>query len=85
MLKEFYDCFIFNDQKLNMAKKFDEIISAFREILDNFNLKILLVTPFDEFGEILHDSVVERLKGECTDIMAIIKTVSFSLYFQHFL
>ena len=65
-----------------MCKKFEDIIAGFREILDNFSLTALLTTEFDEFGEILHDSVIEQLKMECTDIMAIIKLVKYFVPFQ---
>jgi len=61
------------DKKLNMCKQFDKTIIAFEQILNNFDIKTLLTTPFDEFGEILHDSVTEKLKNECIEMMALVK------------
>jgi len=75
ILKQFYETFSHTDKKLNMVKKFDEVLSSFDQILNNFDIRVLLTTPFDEFGEIMHDSVTDRLKAECVEMMAIIKLV----------
>jgi hypothetical protein len=74
-MKEFYEWFIYNDQKLNMGKKLDEILVASKLILDQFDIKTILTSKFDEFGEILHDSVIEKFKAECVEMMDIIKSV----------
>lgn len=75
ILKQFYQTFSHTDKKLNMVKKFDEVLGSFDQVLNNFDIRVLLTTPFDEFGEILHDSVTDRLKAECVEMMALIKLV----------
>jgi len=62
-----------------MSKLFDKTILTFEKILNNFDIRVLLTTPFDDFGEILHDSVTEKLKNECVDMMAIVKQVDILL------
>ncbi len=75
ILKQFYETFSHTDKKLNMVKKFDEVLGSFEQILTKFDIRVLLTTPFDEFGEILHDSVTDRLKSECIEMIGIIKLV----------
>jgi len=66
-----------------MAKKLDEILNASRMILDHFDIKSILTSKFDDFGEILHESVIERFKAECVEMMDIIKSViSFKIFFK---
>ena len=58
-----------------MINKFEEIIQTYQEINQKFNLKFLMSSKFDEYGEIIHGSVIETIKIECIDILNKIKNV----------
>lgn len=59
-----------------MGRKLNEVLKAFKSIINDFNIDTVLTTKFDEFGEIVHDSVVDRFKKEFVGIMEIVKGVS---------
>ena len=81
-IREFYENFTQVDQRLNMCKKFDEVLLAFQDVLVRFDIKTLLTNPFDDFGEILHGSVLDKFKAECVEMMNIVKLVY--IYFREY-
>jgi len=56
-----------------MAKKFEEIIVGYKIISEQFDLQFLLTSKFDDYGEIMHDYVIEKIKTECCEILKDIK------------
>jgi hypothetical protein len=48
-----------------MRKTFTFLFDSFRDVIENFSLSSLLTRPLDNFGEVIHDSVIDKVKHEC--------------------
>ena len=72
---EFYN--FFNDIKDNVTVrlKFEDIHNRYKELIDNFNIFYLFSGNFDEFGEIIHISITDKLKKICTEMIKVLKEV----------
>ena len=78
IMKEFYSYFLAISDRLGMLSKFETLIAGFKSILENFNLETLISTPFDEYGEVIHESVVEHLRDECVKMINKLRVVRYN-------
>jgi len=46
---------------------------GYKIISEQFDLQFLLTSKFDDYGEIMHDYVIEKIKTECCEILKDIK------------
>lgn len=68
-MKEFLNFFNSHKDSNFLRERFNETIDSFYQILNNFNLDFLLTATFDDYGEILPQSIIEILKDACMNFI----------------